>query len=114
MSASLQIEYVEGYCQLQAKYFDEFLCGDCNMPGRADCPFYRSKSTERRIDDTCMHLGFVHKYKGMTTKSYEIEEDKEWPGLCMRVTVRGKEYCCSKVILDGVTIFPENEEVVRP
>lgn len=111
MSAFLQIEYDELYCALHwHEYFSEHWCADCNAPGPPDCPYYISNTTERRIDDTCTHVACVHKYKGMTVKKYEIGNDEEFPGLFMWVTVGGKEYRCDKVILDGVKIFPKQEE----
>lgn len=64
----------------------------------------------------CIHAVFQYCYKGLTTKTYEMEPFEDpynWHLNCMMVTVRGRTYDCEKVILNGECIyntFDENAE----
>lgn len=109
--ANIQMEYRKYFCELDQ---DE-ICEQCFTSCASDLGCWRfqdDKDREGRVKDgVCIHADILTQYKGVTTKSYEMEHivDQYTPDEYMLVKIRGKYYECDKVILDGVQIYPDEE-----
>ena len=110
--ANIQMEYRVYSCELD----QEKICWQCFTSCASDleCPFFhdgKDREEGRVPYGDCIHAVCLTNYKGVTTKSYEMEhivdpyENDEY----MLVKIRGKYYECDKVILDGVQIYPDEE-----
>lgn len=106
--AEIQIVYREGYCE----YFGTDYCVQCHTACAGDMGcrmFDEGEHEENEIPfGDCTHAKFKSIYKGMTVKSYELEEFEDPINIhlnCMVLTVRNKSYYCDKVILDGKCIY---------
>lgn len=108
--AEIQMEYSVIRCQFNQPEVCR-ACGTMWAANNPPCAFYLSKHEGNVVPfGNCDRSYYETKYKGLTTKTYEIELDTDDynPHLnCMRVFVRGNWYDCSKVILDGVCIYGE-------
>ena len=109
--AEIEIIYREGYC--------ERMCGDYHIQCHTECGedmgcqmFNGGKHGENHIPfGDCIFAKFKYKYKGMSIKNYELEEDNDPfnPHLdCMMLTTRNGWYPCEKVVLNGKVIYGEN------
>lgn len=108
--ANIQMEYRVYYCNLD----QEKICEQCFTPAASDlgCPYFHDGKREGIVPyGDCIHAVLLTSYKGVTTKSYEMEHivDPYTPDEYMLVKIRGKYYECDKVILDGVQIYPDEE-----
>lgn len=111
--ADIQMEYRVYACCLDRLDFG-MQCftdsaSDLGCPCFCDC----ENRKEKRIPfGDCIHAVIFTGYKGLSTKSYEAEtilnpyDADEY----MQVTIKGKVYDCDKVILDGVQIYPKQED----
>jgi hypothetical protein len=120
--AYIQIEYEEGYCECDFDYeVSKIYCMQCNTQAASDlgCKYFDNGEEKNHQGvrvipyGNCIHALTRKKYKGMSVKNYEIEE-MEYPfnelDTCMELTTRGRKYCCSKVVLDGVLIYQKDGE----
>lgn len=112
--AEIQIEYSEGYCELQYSHFGckDNYCMQCHTGAASDLGCDGYDEGEYDADTIpfgdCIHAKFRTKYKGMSVKRYEIEpfEDDYNPHLnCMILSTGRKDYYCDKIILDGKCIY---------
>lgn len=110
--ANIQMEYREYFCELDQEEICEQCFTSCASDLGCRC-FHDGKDREgRRVPyGDCIHGAILTQYKGVTTKSYEMEHviDRYENDEYMLVKIRGKYYECDKVILDGVQIYPDEE-----
>jgi len=120
--AEIQMVYREGWCIYEQCANSDYNT-QCHTQCAADtgCPFFNDgEHIPNRINfGDCIHANFKMKYKGVSTKNYEMEEleDPYNPHLnCMRVKIGRRVYDCEKVILDGKCIYndlpSEDEQTV--
>lgn len=118
--AEIQMVYREGYCDFDCVGTDYNT--QCHTQCAADtgCKFFNDgEHLPNHIHfGDCIHANFRTKYKGVTTKKYDIEEmeDPYNPHLnCMLVKIGNRIYQCDKVVLDGECIYnnqePEDEVI---
>ena len=109
--ANIQMEYRKYFCELD----EDKICEQCFTSCASDLGCWRfqdGKDREGMVPyGDCIHAVILTQYKGVTTKSYEMEHivDQYTPDEYMLVKIRGKYYECDKVILDGVQIYPDEE-----
>lgn len=109
--ANIQMEYRKYFCELD----EDKICEQCFTSCASDLGCWRfqdGKDRDGRVPyGDCIHAAILTQYKGVTTKSYEMEHivDQYTPDEYMLVKIRGKYYECDKVILDGVQIYPDEE-----
>lgn len=108
--AEIQIVYREGYCEYGCMATDYDT--QCHTQCAADmgCKFFNDGEHLPNFIPfgDCIYAHFRTKYKGVTTKKYDIEE-MEYPYNphlnCMLVKIGNRIYQCEKVILDGKCIY---------
>ena len=112
--ANIQMEYRKYSCDFNQGE----ICVQCFTSAASDlgCPYFHDGKDKDREEfrvpyGACIHAVILTNYKGITTKSYEMEHivDPYTPDEYMLVKIRGKYYECDKVILDGVKIYPDEE-----
>lgn len=120
--AEIQMEYIEPYCDMDmALSRGERFCTQCCTGAANDlgCSHYYPGPTSDESHPIiipfgdCKHVVYDKKYKGLSTKSYQMEEEtdpfnRHLDNMC--VTIRGKEYRCERVILDGKQIYPIDKD----
>lgn len=121
--AEIQMEYIEPYCEMDMNLSrGERFCTQCCTESACNlgCSRYYPGPTSDEIYPViipfgdCKHVVYDKKYKGLSTKSYQMEEEIDPYNRHldnMRVTIRGKEYRCAKVILDGKQIYPIDDDL---
>lgn len=114
--AYFQIEYIEPYC----KYAMDEFCTQCctNCAEDLGCKLFNDGRRDSKPDylhfGDCENVIYETAYKGFSAKNYETKEfiDIYNPRLnCMILKTESGEYHCSKVILDGICIYPKESEV---
>ena len=109
---------------LQCKYNSEKLNTQC-ITEAADagyCRHYKRSEKYKREDGVivipmanCVHAYIEYRFKGVTAKSYEMEEidDPVCAYSWMDVKIGKQKYACAKVTLDGRCIYNvyDDEEV---
>lgn len=95
-----------------AKIEIEYPVSICNYGGNT-CPYDKQKCEnfipQENFDGSlnckneCEEMKTA--YKGFNTDSYEMIPGDAYSGDCMIVSVRGKNYKCDKVTLNGKVIF---------
>ena len=116
--AEIQMTYRVGRCRMQECGLGTNYCEQCHTSLAEDtgCRYFNAyvyDSPNIRPYGDCVHAVFDTKWKGVSTKNYEIEEinDNFYPEFdCALVHIGKKVYECTKVILDGVRIYPAEEE----
>ena len=114
--ADIQIEYRNYICELDCDKFDmQCFSGAASDLGCLCFCDGQDHGKQRFSHGSCIHAETKTSYKGVSTKSYEMEEifDPYSADDYMSVKIGKKYYDCDKVILDGVQIFPEAEKEVQ-
>ncbi len=111
--AELQLTYRRGCCQLRMEDYCE-QCHTCaaDMIG---CDMYDNGKTNACLFPfgDCRYAVLRVGYLATTTKNYQMEPEENAynPHLnCMIVRLRGKIYKCTKVKLDGETVYDSEQE----
>ena len=112
--AELEFVYRIGYCELTGSCDPNYLmyCDQCHTAA-ADvlgCRHYNSGKTDpyHIPFGDCIHADFKYKYKGVTTKNYNIDLQEDIYNqhlTCLVVTIGKKSFECVKVTLNGKCIF---------
>lgn len=107
--AELVLTVRRGVCNLHHWAFEDKCLSQ--FGDEVICPYYNdgSKMDDRRIPyGNCIYADYEYIYKGISAKTFEIRvvesrfDLDEWA----EVTVGGKTYECTSVILNGKTIYP--------
>lgn len=111
--ADIEIIYREGYCEcdcMGTKYNTQ--C-HTQCAGDLGCGCFSDGKQRPNVIPfgDCIHAMFKYKYKGMSIKNYELEEEDDPynPHLnCMMLKTRNNWYECEKVVLNGKVIYGED------
>lgn len=112
------------YMRFRCKYNSEYLNTQCFTEAAGDTGCYNFHHPEPYRDADgilvypifrCLHAYVEYKYKGVTAKSYEMEEidDPECAYSWIDIKIGKQKYACAKVTLDGRCIYNvyDDEEV---
>lgn len=115
--AEIEIVYEEGYCSygmfaVERNYSEQ--CHTC-VAEDAGCKYFDSGNHDPNVIPfgDCVHAVMQTKYKGMTVKKYDLAEVNDCynPHLSyMILKTAGREYNCTKVILNGTCIYDRDSE----